>query len=329
MHIFGYDGSRHVVAYGLMALLVLAGCQQQDEVGQTAEGDLVIGQAEVTSELRRAVAPGDRLLVLDGFNGAVHLHGTADVTAQLTFTKRARGRNESDAQELLDRIGVRESGNDERYAYVMRSPTPDRSAVDVTGTAPQGTQLRIEIESGPIALADIRGPITVDHVSGSVQIGGAGASVSITSRNGSVALGLQALPAEATVKIETENGNVEVALPERVSARVEAQTSAGSINTDGLNFEQRRLTPKGAGAQFEAQLGTGNASIDLRTENGTIRLYRGTVEPPAAPADTSTVPMPADTAATPATDRPAPPPADTMATSADTMATSAEPDTTR
>jgi hypothetical protein len=323
MDVLVRDG-RGIAVFGVMLLLVMAGCQQQDDVGQTEEGNLVIGQAEVTEQLQRAVAPGARLLVFDGFNGVVRLQGTEAETARLTFTKRARGQSESDAQELMGRIGVRESGNDERYAYVMRSPSPDRSAVDVTGTTPQATQLRIEVDSGPIALSGIRGPITVEHVSGSVQIGGAAASVSVTSRNGSVELGLQRVPADAEIMIETENGNVSVALPDVVSAQVEARTTAGSINTDGLNFEQRRLNPEGAGAEFEAQLGTGNATIDLRTENGNIRLYRGTVEP--ATPDTSAVPTPADTAATPATERPAPSPMDT---SADTSAMPADPDTTR
>ena len=56
-----------------VAVLVgLMGCGQQDQqqdVSQTQEGDLVLGQSEVVNEMTRAVAPDGRPLVLTGFNG--------------------------------------------------------------------------------------------------------------------------------------------------------------------------------------------------------------------------------------------------------------------
>lgn len=310
---------------GIALGLVWTGCQQQDEVGQTQEGELVLGRTEVTEQVRRAVALGNRALVLDGFRGAVHLRGTDDETAQLTFTKHARGQDDAAARKLMGRIGIRESGNDEQYTYTMRSPTPNRSAVNVTGTVPRTTQLQVQLQSGAVALSDVWGPIEVNHESGPVQIGGAATSVTVEGRNGNVKVGWRKLPSDAQVRLETANGNIELALPETTSVRVNAETSAGRIRTSGLDFEQRRLEPKGAGARFEAQLGAGNASIETRTQNGDIVLRTGRIRP-QLPADTTVAPLPdsvtrspTDTAAAPAdTSAPAFPAPDTMDDTTDT-----------
>lgn len=294
--------------------LLAAGCgPQEEDVGQTDEGSLVLGRAEVTEQVQRAVAPSGRELVLDGFRGAVRLEGANAETAQLAFTKRARGQDDAAARKLMDRMEIRESGNDTQYTYSMRSPAPNQSAVDVSGSAPWVTRLRVEVGNGPVVLDSLRGPIEVNHENGSVQISKAAASVRVTTRNGDLAVGLQEVPADAQVRLETANGNIQVALPEVTSARVAARTSAGDIRTEGLNFKQRRLEPKGAGAQFEAQLGAGNATIDLRTENGTITLRAGTIQPGPMQPDTTALPPPDSARPVPADSPAAASPSDTTA----------------
>lgn len=284
----------------VVGMLLLVGCNGKKDVGQTEEGGLVLGRSEVTERVERGVAPGNRLLVLDGFKGAVQLEGAEAQTAQLTFTKRARGRDDQAARKVLRNVSIRESGTDERYTYTMESSSAERSAVDVRGTVPPTTRLLIQFESGQVALAGIRGPIDVMHESGNVQIAGAAASVNVTIRNGSIQVGMQRLPADARVQLETSNGDIALALPKKASAQVQAATNAGDITAKGLRFKQRRLTPRGAGARFEAQIGAGNASVDLQTENGAITLRSGPRQMLPPPDSTTTVPS--DTTAPARTD---------------------------
>jgi len=283
---------------GALAIIGLMGCTQQadEEVGQTQEGDLVLGQSEVTNTIERVVSPEGRTLVLSGFNGSVRLDGTEADVARLTFVERGRGQDDAAAREVLNGIRLVERGNADQYEYVMQSGQSARSEVDVRGTVPRSTALQIEFQSGAVALSGVEGPIDVDHESGNVQVAGAAASVRVAIRNGSIQLGLRQLPADAQVELQTSNGDLMLAVPASVSAQLTAQTQAGSINVQDVQFASRRLTPQGAGARFEAQLGAGNATVDMQTENGSITL-RGQRAEPLVPADSMTI-EPADTART-------------------------------
>lgn len=284
----------------VLALTGLMGCTQQadEEVGQTQEGDLVLGQSEVTDTVERAVSPEGRTLVLNGFNGSVRLDGAGADVARLTFIERGRGQDDASAQNVLSGIRLEEQGDANRYEYVMQSEQPERSEVAVRGTVPRSTALQIDYESGAVALSGIEGPIEVEHESGNVQVAGAAASVRVTIRNGSIQLGLQQLSADAQVELQTSNGDLTLAVPETATAQLTAQTQAGSINVQDVQFTSRRLTPQGAGARFEAQLGAGNATVDLQTENGSITLRSQRAEP-LVPADSMTIePMDTTTQAT-------------------------------
>lgn len=320
--------TRLLILLPLLPLLLWATACRQQDVSQTDEGRLLLGDAEVTDTVARSVAPGGRTLVLNGFNGAIRLEGGTQPTAELQFTRRARGRDDGAARSLLEGVEVQEAGDNEVFQYVMRSSDPQRSAVDVTGTVPQGTRLRIELETGSIVLSGVTGPIEVrsDGLR-TVRIGGAGATVDVETQNGNLDVGMATLPADAAVRLKTGNGNVTLTLPAATAAQVEASTSVGDIVVEGLEFTNRRLEPEGAGARFRGRLGRGNARVEVATQNGTIALREGTVQRiplslpadtattlPAAPADTAapaTGPAPADTAALPPGTPPAASPADT------------------
>ena len=304
----------------------LSACKKEAGVSQTDEGRLILGAVEQTETVERGVALAGRMLVLDGFHGTVSLIGTGGETARLTFTKRARGRDTTAAANALGRITLDEAGDAESYQYVLRTHDPDLSSVDIQGEVPRKTSLRLQLASGHVTLSGIDGPVEVTLDGGSVEIGGAGESVTVETRNGSIRVGLYRLPSESTLRLHATNGNVTLILPGSVDARVTAQTSAGAITTESLTFSDRRLNPDGAGARFQGRLGSGSATIDLRTEAGSIVLQEGSVRflPQTTPAETET-----DVETTPAETEPdvetAPP--DTMQAPTDT--TQAPTDTTQ
>ncbi|RMF59990.1 MAG: hypothetical protein D6746_07445, partial [Bacteroidetes bacterium] len=256
----------------LATLMLLAGCQQGPDVGQTEGGSLVLGSAEVQDTITRAVAPGTRTLVLDGFSGQVTLRGADDEVARLVFTKQARGRDAGEAQKNLERIRIEERGDEQTYRYEMRAGRPEVSRVDVEGTVPRGIALQIVLQSGNVALDSLAGRIMVTNENGNVRITGAGAGVMVETANGNLSLGMARLPAGETVRLTTDNGTIVLALPAGASARVEAGTRAGEIRVEGLDFADRSFEPQGAGGHFQGRLGTGAATVTLRTENGDIHL---------------------------------------------------------
>ena len=306
--------TRSLLPAALLSLTLLTACQERTEVSQTEEGRLVLGAAESEEVIERGVNPGARTLVLEGFNGNIELTGTDASTASLRFVKRGRGSDNEHARERLSDITIDETGDDQAYHYSMESSDPAMTSVDVVGTVPRGTPVRIQLQSGSVSLSGVQGPIEVDNESGTVDISGAQRSVDVETRSGTIQADLERLPEDAAVRLVTENGNVTLALPTSISAQIEAETGAGQINVEGLRFSSRRLSPKGAGAQFAGQLGRGTARIEARTQNGTILLREGVI---AAPPAADTLRMSPDTLLTP----PAPIPdvIDTPSTPADTL----------
>lgn len=285
--------------------LGLAACQDEPDVSQTEEGRLVLGAVQQTDTLERSVDLAARTLVLDGFRGAIRLDGTEDgQLARFTFAKRARGEDVAAARRTLERVTLEEAGDAQIYQYVMRSRATERSAVDVQGTVPRDVAVRIQWESGTVALSNVAGPIRVRAQGGVVQIAGAGATVDVETRNGGMDVAMARLPDTSRVHLRTANGDLTLTLPTTTSARVDARTDAGDINIDALSFAGRQLSPLGAGARFEGRLGTGDAQVELRTENGAIQLREGRLLrlPDTPPLDTSATDTTAtDTTATDAT----------------------------
>lgn len=294
--------------------LLVSACETggTPDVVMDDDGRARVGPAEVTETVTRAVAPGDRTLVLNGFRGTLLLEGTTASTAELEFTKRGFGGNESDAQESLSEVRVTEEGTAEEYTITVESGDEDRTAADVRGTIPEGVSLRIEHVSGAVSMLGVTGPVRIEHENGPVDIRGAESSITVSIKNGDVKVHYDRMPQEASVDLSTENGGLDLAMPPDASAQVDAQTSVGEVFVRGLTFDPQRLTPLRAGARYTAQRGAGDATVTLRTENGSIVLRASTPMLPGertmtepqdttrSGSDTTTTPsddaIPADTA---------------------------------
>ena len=273
----------------LLALAVAACGESADEVGETEEGKLVLGQTEERSTAERGIAPGGRVLVFEGFHGDIRLDASNDKFATLEIVKIARGENSDAAQQLLRQLSVKEEGTDTEYYYRMTSPNEQRTAVNISGSVPEQANVRRSWRSGAIALSGPDGPLHITNGSGAVEVAGLAGNAEIRVNNGGILVGVERLPEDAEIVLETSNGDITVSLPVETSAKIAAETTAGSISTTALEFQDRQLEPVGAGSAFEGRLGRGNASIRIRTENGDINLVQGRMER-LSPSDTLAAP---------------------------------------
>lgn len=290
-------------------VLALAGCEPSgtSDVVLEENGKTRVGPAVATATVSRAVAPGDRTLVLKGFRGTVMLEGTTASTAELEFVKRGLGGTQAEADEHLGGVRVTEEGTAEEYVYTVEADDEDRSAADVRGSIPDGVKLRVEHAAGAVSVLGVTGPIRVEHEHGPVDVRDAESSVNVEIKNGDVTVQYRVLPATASVNLSTANGDMELAVPPESSLQLDAETSVGDIFVRGLTFSPQRLTPRRAGARYVAQGGAGDVTATLRTENGSIVIRNA---PPVLPDDPA-----ADTLAPPADTSAAPAPADTLSSS--------------
>jgi len=263
-----------VAACIFVAAGVLGACQQPSttDVDQTEEGVVRLGSVEAVDTLARGVTPNHRPLVLDGFRGRVSLVGEGQESAELRFIKRGRGGDAETARGVLEDVTVQESGTQDTYTYTLEATGGSYAAVDVSGTVPRETELRLEGSTGPISVAGVRAPITVRHDHGAVTLRGTADSLDVEIENGDVEVHAAEVPLDAEVRLRTTNGDVSLYLPPASSAAISARTSVGVVRTQGLPLSEQRFTPRDAGGRYEAQLGSGGASVDLRTENGDVQI---------------------------------------------------------
>ena len=311
-------------------LLVLGGgllgaCQRggESDVSRTADGVMRLGAVEVVDTVGRTVAPNDRPLVLEGLRGSVQLSGADRRTTDLSFVRRGRGDDPDAGRSVVEGISITEQGTESEYVYTLAADDEDYAAVDIRGTVPRQTALRIDRLSGAVVIEGVGGALTVTHDHGSVDVEGAAAPVEVTIKNGDVRVGFRSVPTEGTLRLQTANGDIDVGLPPEASVQVDARTNAGTIRTQGLSFSPERFAPVNAGARYTAELGTGGPTLEARTENGSITLRgRTAAAADSAQAETGTAPEPTVPAADSVV---APPPAPDTGR-ADTAAA---PDTTQ
>lgn len=292
-----------VVLGGLVVGAV--GCRDSGrrDVDQAEDGALRLGSVEAVDSLSREVAPKDRPLVIEGFQGSIDLTGTEGGTAELRFVRRARGEDAEAAREVLQNVTVTESGTAQTYTFTLASESEAYAAVDVTGTVPSMTELQVNRTSGSLILEGLEGDLAIQQDYGSVQIRDAASSVDVEIQNGDVDAHFRTIPSDATIQLRTSNGNVTIHLPVSASLRLDAETSAGVIRTRDAELTDQEYFPREGGGRYTARMGQGDASVRLRTENGSIVIQgvdttasapRSIVAPTVPPSDTTVGPPPTD-----------------------------------
>jgi len=270
-----------------LSFALLPGCQRsgEDDIARTDDGVMRLGRVEVVDTVARAVAPSNRPLVLEGLRGSVHVTGANQTTADLSFVRRGRGDSQEAGQSVLEGIAITESGTESEYTYTLEADEENYAAVDIRGRVPGQTTLRVDRLSGPVRIDSVGGALTIEHDHGDVTVRGAAAPVEVMIKNGDIHVDFRTLPAEGDMLLETSNGDLHLGVPAGAVAQIDAQTNVGTIRTQGLSFSAERFAPINAGARYNAQLGEGGPTLELRTQNGSITLRA--VAP--ASADTTTV----------------------------------------
>lgn len=304
---------------------LLGACQRagESDVSRSSDGVMRLGAVEVVDTVARSVGPNERPLVLEGLRGSVRVSGEDQRTADLSFVRRGRGDDQDAGRSVMEGISITEQGSEGEYVYTLAADEEDYAAVDVRGTVPRQTALRIDRLSGAVAIDDVEGPLTIAHDHGSVDVEGAAAPVDVTIKNGDIRVDFRRIPAEGSLRLQTANGDIDVGMPPEASVQVDARTNAGTIRTQGLPFSPEQFTPVNAGARYTAELEADGPTLEARTENGSITLRaRTAAAADSAQADTGAASEPT----VPASDSVVAPPPEPDTGRADTAAA---PDTTQ
>ncbi len=145
--------------------------------------------------------------------------------------------------------------------------------------------------NGAVELQDFRGSAVVQTSNGSVKADGLRGRVSASTSNGTIDVTVADPEPGQSIKLNTSNGRVNLAmaawknndiivstnnssitvrLPDKPNARVKASTSNGSIQSDFDVSIQGAMNKH----HLDGVMGSGGALLDLTSSNGAIRITR-------------------------------------------------------
>jgi DUF4097 and DUF4098 domain-containing protein YvlB len=135
-------------------------------------------------------------------------------------------------------------------------------------TVPRSTSLTVDDTNGAIEIADVRGSHRVSTTNGHIEFARCGGDIDAETTNGGIKAELNDVTVGKSIRLETTNGRITVAVPKSIAARIDAATTNGSVTTDlpVTTTEMRNHTLRGT------INGGGNAELRLRTTNGSISI---------------------------------------------------------
>ena len=236
------------------------------------------GRAEDESTRTYPLVKGGRV-ELQTENGEVEFVGGKGTAVEVQTRRRARGKNDEAAGELLkqqystveavaDRISIQSVKVEGPEAFRRRVRT------DYRITIPAGLVVTIKNANGTTRLTDVNGRFTVDSTNGNVMGRGVSGGFEAQMVNGMVIVQMTSVTGD--IKVTTVNGHAILGLPPTTNATVEASALNGSVIVqDSLPITATTKDRQ----RLSGRLGTGTgAKIELRTTNGNVRLGGG--EPP-------------------------------------------------
>ncbi len=212
---------------------------------------------------------------IQNINGDVMVSSGTGDTIEIHAEKTARGSN---ADELLSQlqVSIRTTGarldietihpKRKKFLGLFDVGTGDNCSVRYAIRMPADRSLRVETVNGGVDVSGIEGKLQAETVNGSIALSGIKGEVDAETVNGSVSL-LRAGGAAPT-RLETVNGNVELALEKDSRFAFNFETVNGRIDSDFPVTVEGKWGPKSA----HGTVGSGTVSIAAESVNGSIKI---------------------------------------------------------
>jgi hypothetical protein len=220
-------------------------------------------------DIREQTLPAiGRLSVDAGRNGGATVKGWLRSDVLVRARVEASGETEAAAALMASQVSIDSSGGQVRAI----GPEPVNNSwwsVSYEIFVPQTTDLSLKTNNGGATISDVHGQIHFDVNNGGVYLKRVAGDVSGATVNGGIQVELTGTIWDGRQReISTRNGGVKVAMPSYYSARIQAETGNGGIQSDfpitlGGNTRPPRV---------DFNLGSGGPLIHIT--KGQVRLTR-------------------------------------------------------
>jgi DUF4097 and DUF4098 domain-containing protein YvlB len=201
-------------------------------------------------------------------NGGVRVTGESRNDILVRAMVMAHGRTAADAREIGKQVSVTTSGR--IRATGPRTGNREGWWVSFRIQAPQRTDVDLNSSNGSLSVTNVRGRLNLRTSNGSINLMDVGGNVMADTSNGSVNASLSGTRWDGEgLDVSTSNGSVRLNVPENYNARLVAGTSNGTISVGFPIMVQGRIN-----RDIDTTLGSGGATIRVRTSNGSVSLQR-------------------------------------------------------
>jgi DUF4097 and DUF4098 domain-containing protein YvlB len=250
---------------------LLAQLQDNSEKQLTCTNAGNDGERTHHCDIREQTLPSiGRLSVDAGQNGGATIKGWLRSEVLVRSRVEASGDTEAAAAALAGRVIVDTSGAQVRAL----GPDPVNNSgwsVSYEIFVPQTTDLSLKTNNGGITISDVRGQIHFDANNGGVHLKRVVGDVSGATVNGGIQVELTGATWDGRqMELSTHNGGVTVSMPSRYSARIQAETGLGRIQSDFPMPQDANGSPR----RLDFSIGSGGPPIHITTGNGSISLKR-------------------------------------------------------
>jgi len=222
-------------------------------------------------EIREQSLPSIGRLSIDASpNGGATVKGWLRGDVLVRARVEASDETEGAAANMASRVMIDGSGGQVRAAG-PEAANNSWWSVSYEIFVPQSTDVTLKTRNGGLTISDVRGQIHFDTLNGGVHLKRVAGEVSGATVNGGIDVELAGAMADwRQMELSTHNGGVTVAMPAHYSARIQAETGMGRIQSDfplPPNADAR-------GRRLDFTVGAGGPPIHITTGNGGIRLKR-------------------------------------------------------
>ena len=214
-------------------------------------------------------APGGTLTVNAAPNGGIKIVGWDRNGLQVRAKVAANADTGEQAQALVREIAVRTDGS--IYAEGPAREEDRNWSVSYEISVPVGQPLSLASNNGGISIEHVRAQIDFRTQNGGVSLTDVGGAVKGRTQNGGVHVSLQGQRWDGQgLEVETQNGGVNLLLPDGYSARIETSTVNGRISTDFPvtatgTIDRRHLA---------GDINAGGTTLRLTTVNGGVSIRK-------------------------------------------------------
>jgi hypothetical protein len=203
-------------------------------------------------------------------NGGVEIAGWDGDSVVVHAAVEANASTEDAAREVASQVKIVTTGG------AIHAEGPDEGHhqswfVSYRIYVPRRTDLTLQATNGPVSVEGVTGRMNIRAENGPVALERVGGDVRARAQNGPLEVTLAGTRWDGTgLDAETENGPVDLTLPERYAAHLETGTVNGPMAIDFPVTLQGRIDLR----RLSMDIGGGGAPVRVVTTNGPVNVRR-------------------------------------------------------